>query len=79
MPVTTAFFTTEDSFAARFDALSRQFGLRAESADEVRIWQRGLAAQLRRTLGLDTMAEAPLDPVITERVACPGYTRRARA
>ena len=29
----------------------------------------------RRTLGLDTMAEAPLDPVITERVACAGYTR----
>ena len=43
MPVTTAFFTTEDSFAARFDALGRQLGLRAESADELRIWQRGLS------------------------------------
>jgi len=75
MPVTAAFFTTEDALAARFDVLSRQLGLRAESADELLIWQRGLAAQLRRTLGLDTMREASLDPVITERVACVGYTR----
>jgi len=75
MPVTAAFFTTEDALAARFDVLSRQLGLRAESADELLIWQRGLAAQLRRTLGLDTMREASLDPVITERVACTGYTR----
>ena len=34
----------------------------------------GWPAQLRRTLGLDTMREALLDPVITERIACDGYT-----
>ena len=35
----------------------------------------GWPRRLRRTLGLDTMRPAPLDPVITERVACAGYTR----
>ncbi len=46
MPVTAAFYTSEDSFPARFDALGRELGLRAESADELRTWQRGLTAQI---------------------------------
>ena len=79
MPVTTAFFTTEDSLVARFDVLGRQLGLRADSTDELRIWQRGVgrATAAHGRPGYD--ARGPLDPVITERVACAtGYNCETR-
>ncbi len=69
------FFTSLATMAERFDTVGRQMALKAQSVPELRAWQHELRAQLRRTLGLDTMRWAPLEPKITERVELDGYVR----
>jgi hypothetical protein len=69
------FFTALDYMLHRFDAVGRRMALRAQSLAELQAWQHELRAQLRRTLGLDTMRRAPLEPKITERIALDGYVR----
>ncbi len=69
------FFTALDYMQARFDAVGRRMALKAETAAELAAWQHDLRAQLRRLTGIDTMRSAPLQPRLTERVACDGYWR----
>lgn len=75
MDTTPTFFTSSDYMLHRFDTVGRQMALRARNLAELQAWQVELRAQLRRTLGLDTMRWAPLEPKITERVALDGYVR----
>jgi len=75
MDTTPTFFTALDYMLRRYDTVARQMGLRAESVTELQAWQHELRAQLRRTLGIDTMRWSPLEPRTTERVALDGYTR----
>jgi dienelactone hydrolase len=60
---------------ARYDAISRQMGLRATTLEELERWRQELRARLRQLLGMDTMLGCPLEPRITERVELEGYVR----
>lgn len=75
MDTTPTFFTSLDYMLHRFDTVGRQMALRARNLADLQAWQVELRAQLRRTLGIDTMRWAPLEPKITERVALDGYVR----
>ena len=58
MDATPTFFTALDYMLRRYDAVSGQMGLQATCIEELQAWQSELRAQLRRTLGLDTMRPA---------------------
>lgn len=75
MDATPTFFTALDYMLRRYDVVSRQMGLQATCIENLQAWQGELRARLRRTLGLDTMRPAPLEPKITERIALDGYVR----
>jgi hypothetical protein len=70
------YFTTLDYMQDRFDVASRRMAMKAGAADELQHWQHEVQAVLARTLGLDTMRMAPLQPRVTERIVLDGYLRQ---
>ena len=68
--------TVEPYLLSRFDRVSRQLRLRAESVAELREWQAMVRLRLRLITGLDTMETCPLDPVLGAIEQLDGYTRQ---
>lgn len=54
--------STEAYLLHRFDAIGRQLGLRAATAEHLRLWQAEVRAHLRALIGLPAMQACPLDP-----------------
>ena len=71
-----AFFTTLNYMQARFAVAARHMAMKAETADELHLWQHEARAVLARTLGLDMMRMARLQPRLTEQVTLDGYLRQ---
>ncbi|HMO56266.1 MAG TPA: alpha/beta hydrolase family protein [Roseiflexaceae bacterium] len=72
----TECFTVEAALAERFERTGRQFGARTAHAAELAAWQSEARSRLRRLIGLDTMQECALDPIIGPLEELDGYTRR---
>jgi dienelactone hydrolase len=69
------YYTTMPYLLARYEAISRQMGFCAATAQEHQAWQAALRARLRRIAGIDTMVTCPLEPKVTERLTLDGYVR----
>ncbi len=69
------FHISETALLQRFDALKRQMGLSAQSAEELSVWQASLRIKLRDLLGIDHLTVTPPNARVTETVQCKGYRR----